>query len=156
MKSTNIALVNSPKHGFEFPLQIGWENWCEPQLFRWSQRSKKQRNNKFNVQRILELCDEFVPGDPPEYFFDKNPENFSAILEVHRSATVLTKKEKVNLGDTIKFWFVQYDIPLLKLKVYGQSWNFKRGCLGMVSFTSRRMVVLLSYRFPNECVLMFN
>ena len=36
-------------------------------------------------QRILELCDEFVPGDPPEYFFDKNPENFSAILELHRS-----------------------------------------------------------------------
>ena len=33
---------------------------------------------------ILSLCDEFVPGDPPEYFFDKNPENFSAILEMHR------------------------------------------------------------------------
>ena len=33
---------------------------------------------------ILALCDEFVPGDPPEYFFDKNPENFSAILEMHR------------------------------------------------------------------------
>ena len=41
-------------------------------------------NNQFNDQRILELCDEFVPGDPPEYFFDKNPENFSAILELHR------------------------------------------------------------------------
>ena len=23
------------------------------------------------VQHILELCDEFVPGDPPEYYFDK-------------------------------------------------------------------------------------
>lgn len=33
---------------------------------------------------ILALCDEFIPGDPPEYFFDKNPENFSAILEMHR------------------------------------------------------------------------
>ena len=53
-----------------------------------------------NDQRILELCDEFVPGDPPEYFFDKNPENFSAILELHRSAIVLTK---INLGDVIKF-----------------------------------------------------
>ena len=21
--------------------------------------------------KILELCDEFVPGDPPEYFFDR-------------------------------------------------------------------------------------
>lgn len=36
------------------------------------------------TQRILELCDEFVPGDPPEYFFDKNPENFHSILELHR------------------------------------------------------------------------
>ena len=33
---------------------------------------------------ILSLCDEFVPGDPAEYFFDKNPENFAAILEMHR------------------------------------------------------------------------
>ena len=37
-----------------------------------------------SILGILSLCDEFVPGDPPEYFFDKNPENFSAILEMHR------------------------------------------------------------------------
>ena len=37
------------------------------------------------IQGILSFCDEFVPGDPPEYFFDKNPENFAAILEMHRS-----------------------------------------------------------------------
>ena len=37
-----------------------------------------------NKQGILTFCDEFVPGDPPEYFFDKNPENFPAILELHR------------------------------------------------------------------------
>ena len=39
----------------------------------------------FSKQAILTFCDEFVPGDPPEYFFDKNPENFPAILELHRS-----------------------------------------------------------------------
>ena len=39
---------------------------------------------KLNNQGILTFCDEFVPGDPPEYFFDKNPENFPAILELHR------------------------------------------------------------------------
>ena len=38
----------------------------------------------FFKQGILTFCDEFVPGDPPEYFFDKNPENFPAILELHR------------------------------------------------------------------------
>ena len=41
-------------------------------------------DNAFVAQGILTLCDEFVPGDPPEYFFDKNPENFPAILELHR------------------------------------------------------------------------
>ena len=54
-------------------------------------------NNLLNDQRILELCDEFVPGDPPEYFFDKNPENFSAILELHRSVIVLTEKKKLDI-----------------------------------------------------------
>ena len=39
---------------------------------------------KYFSQGILSLCDEFVPGDPAEYFFDKNPENFAAILEMHR------------------------------------------------------------------------
>jgi hypothetical protein len=24
-----------------------------------------------SVQKILEFCDEFVPGEPPEYFFDR-------------------------------------------------------------------------------------
>ena len=42
------------------------------------------RMMEFNMQGILSFCDEFVPGDPPEYFFDKNPENFPAILELHR------------------------------------------------------------------------
>ena len=34
---------------------------------------------------ILEHCDEFIPGDPPEYFFDRNPENFSSILDIFRT-----------------------------------------------------------------------
>ena len=42
-----------------------------------------------NKQGILTFCDEFVPGDPPEYFFDKNPENFPAILELHRFVSSL-------------------------------------------------------------------
>ena len=34
--------------------------------------------------QILELCDEFFPGDPPEYFFDRNPTNFPTILNIYR------------------------------------------------------------------------
>ena len=36
------------------------------------------------VEKILLLCDEFLPGDPPEYFFDRNPVNFPTILNMYR------------------------------------------------------------------------
>ena len=26
-----------------------------------------------NIEEILSLCDEFLPGNPTEYFFDRNP-----------------------------------------------------------------------------------
>ena len=31
------------------------------------------------------LTFDFISGDPPEYFFDKNPENFASVLEMYRS-----------------------------------------------------------------------
>ena len=70
--------------------------------------------DKFNDQRILELCDEFVPGDPPEYFFDKNPENFSAILELHRSVNIFKTKDML-IADlrVLKIILLQYGISLL-------------------------------------------
>ena len=51
------------------------------------------------VAEVLKLCEEFIPGenfilqvskskisgDPPEFFFDKNPENFASVLEMYRS-----------------------------------------------------------------------
>ena len=38
-----------------------------------------------NIEEILSLCEEFMPGNPPEYFFDRNPESFPAVLEMYRS-----------------------------------------------------------------------
>ena len=38
-----------------------------------------------SLEEILALCDEYVPGDPPEFFFDRNPENFPSVLEMYRS-----------------------------------------------------------------------
>ncbi len=43
---------------------------------------KLMRANTING--ILEFCDEFVPTEPPEYFFDRNPENFASILDIYR------------------------------------------------------------------------
>ena len=37
------------------------------------------------LEKILEFCDEYVPGNPPEYFFDRNPDNFPAILNMYRT-----------------------------------------------------------------------
>ena len=30
-----------------------------------------------NQQEILNLCHEFTPSDPPEFYFDRNPEIFA-------------------------------------------------------------------------------
>ena len=41
--------------------------------------------NADTVEKILSLCDEYSPGNPPEYFFDRNPVNFPTILNVYRT-----------------------------------------------------------------------
>ena len=38
-----------------------------------------------NLDEILTLCEEYTPSNPPEFFFDKNPENFSVVMELYRS-----------------------------------------------------------------------
>ena len=47
---------------------------CHPQHIFFHQHTRD----------ILGLCEEFVPGNPPEFFFDRNPENFGTILEMYR------------------------------------------------------------------------
>ena len=51
------------------------------------------------VAKMLELCDEFIPGEVPEYFFDKNPENFPAILDMYRTSTFHTTESGCALGN---------------------------------------------------------
>ena len=41
--------------------------------------------NSSDIKDILECCDEFLPGDPPEFFFDYNPDSFPGILEMYRT-----------------------------------------------------------------------
>ena len=40
-----------------------------------------------SVDEILCYCEEFFPGEPPEYFFDRNPENFPSILGVFQKVS---------------------------------------------------------------------
>ena len=58
------------------------------------------------IEKILEYCDEFVPGNPPEYFFDRNPDNFPAILNMYRTNTFHTTESgcALVLQRDIKYW----------------------------------------------------
>ena len=40
-------------------------------LMRAPTLAKVARGHALTGRQILELCDEFMPGDPPEYFFDR-------------------------------------------------------------------------------------
>ena len=39
------------------------------------------------ISNILQYCEEFVPGEVAEYFFDHNPDTFGAILEMYRAGS---------------------------------------------------------------------
>ena len=47
-----------------------------------------------SIEEILYYCEEFFPGEPPEYFFDRNPDNFPQILDMYRSVSVLLHNVK--------------------------------------------------------------
>ena len=76
------------------------------------------------IQGILTFCDEFVPGDPPEYFFDKNPENFAAILEMHRSGNfhISVNGCALVLQRDLEYWVIDELImePCCALKYFPQ------------------------------------
>ena len=58
--------------------------------------------------QILELCDEFVPGDPPEFFFDRNPENFPTILNIYRTGQFHMKEGgcAIVLQKDLEYWII--------------------------------------------------
>ena len=47
-----------------------------------------------SIEEILYYCEEFFPGEPPEYFFDRNPDNFPQILDMYRSVSSVVKLSK--------------------------------------------------------------
>ena len=41
-----------------------------------------------NTKQILKLCDKYLPGEIPEFFFDHNWIGFNSILDVYRIGTL--------------------------------------------------------------------
>lgn len=64
------------------------------------------------VRAILELCDEFTPGHPPVYFFDRNPDNFPAILNMYRTGKLHATERGCAL-------VLQRDLQVNRIKTYG-------------------------------------
>ena len=58
--------------------------------------------------QILELCDEFVPGNPPEYFFDRNPDIFPTILNIYRTGQFHMKEGgcALVLQKDLEYWII--------------------------------------------------
>ena len=58
------------------------------------------------IEHVLENCDEFTPGDPPEYFFDRNPDNFHSILNMYRTGKFCTSGRgcALVLQRDIEYW----------------------------------------------------
>ena len=67
---------------------------------------------------ILGLCEEFVPGNPPEFFFDRNPENFGTILEMYRCIISLTIKFKFSMFCNICLHIVTFTFQGLVSSIY--------------------------------------
>ena len=46
-----------------------------------------------NIEEILTLCDEFVPGNPTEYFFDRNPGTADELMifQTNRSLFIVVR-----------------------------------------------------------------
>ena len=77
------------------------------QVKNWNICSKKLKVDQHCTQ-ILELCDEFVPGNPPEYFFDRNPENFPTILNIYRTGQFHMKEGgcAIVLQKDLEYWII--------------------------------------------------
>ena len=59
-----------------------------------------------DVGEILELCDHFYPGQPPEYYFDRNSSSFNAILDIYRTGLLHLSSDMcaLVLQKELEFW----------------------------------------------------
>ena len=76
MSSNHYVILDIGGERFQAEREI-FENFPTTRLGKLVQSS--------TMDDILSYCDEFVPGDPPEYFFDHNPETFPGILDMYRT-----------------------------------------------------------------------
>ena len=105
-------------------MDVGGERFCiERSLLQRYPRSRLARLMRADtVAEILRLCEEFTPGSPPEYFFDRNPDRFPVILNMYR-----IKELHMNLSGCpvifqkeLEYWMIDEDDmePCCSIKYY--------------------------------------
>ena len=64
-----------------------------------------------NVAEILKHCEEFTPGSPPEYFFDRNPDRFPVILNMYRIKELHMSRNGCPLvfQKELEYWMIDED-----------------------------------------------
>ena len=68
-----------------------------------------------NIEEILQLCDEFIPGNPPEFFFDRNEDaDDLKIQNGHELQGVHKILERI---------FNQFFYPKISIKAFPFSFN---------------------------------
>ena len=51
-----------------------------------------------SLQEIKDLCDGFIPGPVPVFFFDRNPQQFNVVLDVYRKKEIHICEVHCTLG----------------------------------------------------------
>ena len=64
-----------------------------------------------NIEDILQHCEEFTPGCPPEYFFDRNPDRFPVVLNMYRIEALHMSRSGCPLvfQKELEYWMIDED-----------------------------------------------
>ena len=92
-------------------------------------RYPKSRLGKISLAKskdeVLELCDGFVPGNPPVLFFYRNPQNFRTILDVYRRKEIHVCEQNCALivQEDFEYWGLEeiFLQPCCALKYFPQT-----------------------------------
>ena len=105
-------------------LDVGGEKFIiEKKLLQRYPRSRLARLMRANtVQDVLKHCEEFTPGSPPEYFFDRNPDRFPVILNMYRIQALHLSRSGCPLvfKKELEYWMIDEDDmePCCSVKYY--------------------------------------
>ena len=100
-------------------IDVGGERYqaCRDSFTKYPYTRLGKLFSSSNIEEILSLCEKFVPGNPPELFLDRNPENFQLFWK----CTALESSKFLiveNLWGTVKL-YISYLVKIISLCYVG-------------------------------------